>query len=71
MKIHGAKPRSDPAIIKERLGQLAEAYSILQDVLHKMDGSSPGNPYGGREMAVAATYLDTSYLWAKEAVEQS
>jgi len=71
MKIHGAKPKSDPAVVKERLGQLAEAFDLLQEVLHKMDGTQSGNPYGGREMAIAATHLDTSYLWAKEAVEQS
>jgi len=71
MLIHGAKPRSDPETIKKRLGQLAEAFGLLQEVLHNLDGTSPGNPFGGREMAIAATHLDTSYLWAKEAVDQS
>jgi hypothetical protein len=69
MIIHGARPKSEPEVIKTRLADLAEAFRLLTEAMHRMDGTQPGNPMGGREMAVAKTHIDTAWLWAKEAVE--
>ena len=71
MMIHGARPRSDPEAIKARLAELSEAFRALLEVLHKCDGTQPGNPFGMRGMAVAKTYLDTAWLWAKDTVEEN
>jgi hypothetical protein len=71
MLIHGAKPRSEPEIIQIRLADLAEAFRVLTESLHKCDGTMPGNPMMTREMAIAKSHLDTAWLWAKEAVESN
>jgi hypothetical protein len=71
MLIHGARPRSEPEVIKTRLSDLSEGFQFLTEIMHGLDGTQPGNPMGGREMQVAKQYLDTAWLWAKEAVEQS
>ena len=39
MIIHGAKPSSDLDVIATRLGELALAFSALDEVLHKFDGT--------------------------------
>jgi len=71
MRILGAKPRSDPETIKRRLEGLREAFQIVADEMHRCDGTQPDSQMGGKDMAVAKTHLETAWLWAKEAVEQS
>jgi hypothetical protein len=69
MIIHGAKPRSEPEIIKARLAELAEAFAMVSAVLHKCDGTQADSPFGLAEFRTAHQHLSTAWLWAKEAVE--
>lgn len=71
MKIHGAKPRSEPDVVKARLVELDEAFQIAFETLHKFDGTQADAPFGVQDMAIAGRYLQTAYLWAKRAVEEN
>jgi hypothetical protein len=71
VRIHGAKPRSDPGTIKARLVELDEAFQIAFETLHKFDGTQADAPFGVRDMAIAGNYLQTAYLWAKRSVEEN
>jgi hypothetical protein len=71
MKIHGAKPRSDPETILRRLAELNAAFEEAYTALHKFDGTQLDSPFGNPEMRVAGEYLETALLWARHAVETS
>jgi len=71
MKIHGAKPVSEPEVIRARLIQLAEAFQLTVDEMHKFDGTQPGAEFGGNEMRAAHHFINTAWLWAKEAIEKN
>lgn len=71
MIIHGALPKSDPALIKARVEELAVAFKAVSDAMHKFDGTQEDATFGGREMAVAFTHLQTAHLWAQFAVEKN
>ena len=71
MLIHGAKPRSEPEVIKARLAELAGAFAEFSDKLHKFDGTQPGAEFGGSEMKTAHHFISTAWLWAKEAIEKN
>jgi hypothetical protein len=40
-------------------------------LLHKFDGTMPGAEFGGSEMRTAHGFLNTAWLWAKEAIEKN
>ena len=71
MIIHGAKFRSNPDVIATRKAELATAFGMVNEVLHKCDGTQPDSPFGLPEFRVAHEYLETAFLWAKEAVEKN
>ena len=71
MKIHGAKPRSDADTIRARLAELDAAFQLAFETLHKFDGTQADSPFGVPDMATAAQHLQTSYLWARRAVEEN
>lgn len=71
MLIHGAKPRTEPEIIKARLAELAEAFDVVANLLHKFDGTQEGASYGTPGFIGASQHLNTAWLWAKETLEQN
>jgi len=71
MHLLNAKPRSEPEIIKKRLENLEQAFAMAAEEMHRCDGTQPDSPMGNRDMAIAKTNLDTAWLWARKAVEES
>lgn len=71
MKIHGGRPRSEPAVIKARLAELAEAFDTVNNALHKFDGTQPGAEFGMEGFRTARQHLNTAWLWARETLEQN
>lgn len=71
MKIHGARPRTDPALIATRLAELEAAFQAASDAMHKFDGTQPDAGFGTFEMRQAAVSLQTAWFWAKEAIERN
>ena len=71
MLIHGARPKTEPEVVKARLADLAEEFARFTDLLHKFDGTMPGAEFGGSEMRTAHGFLNTAWLWAKEAIEKN
>lgn len=71
MIIHGAKPRTNPDVIATRLAEVAEAFDVVNVALHKCDGTQPDSPMGLPELRVAHQFLETAWLWAKEAIEKN
>jgi len=71
MIIHGAKPRSDPEVIKARISKLLAAFREVTRVMHECDGTQEDSEFGTPEMRVAHTYLHTTWLRVKDAVEEN
>jgi hypothetical protein len=69
MKIHGALPKTPLHLIEARIAELALAFKMVEDEMHRYDGTTPGNDFGMPEMRVAHQHLETAWLWAKQAVE--
>jgi hypothetical protein len=55
-------------VVIERLKKLKDAEEAFRNVLHELDGTSPGSRPGNRRMALAFTSLEQSVLWASMAV---
>jgi len=53
-----------------RRDRMEAAYEALEALLHELEGTQAGSPFSTREMAICASYLDTSWLWAREALKE-
>ena len=51
-----------------RLARLKDAEGIVRQILHELDGTSPGSRPGDRRMALAFTNLEQTMMWASAAV---
>ena len=51
-----------------RLARLRDAEGVMRQILHELDGTSPGSRPGDRRMALAFTSLEQSIMWATAAV---
>ena len=51
-----------------RLARLKDAEGVMRQILHELDGTSPGSRPGDRRMALAFTSLEQSIMWATAAV---
>ena len=58
-------------MIQARLAELADAFALVNHVLHKFDGSQDDATFGMPDMRTAHQYLNSAWLWAKEAVEKN
>jgi len=55
---------------KARRDRMEAAFATLQDLMHELEGSSSGSPFMTHEMIVCGDYLDTAWLWAREALKE-
>jgi hypothetical protein len=51
-----------------RLARLKDAEGVVRQILHELDGSSPGSRPGDRRMMMAFTKLEELVMWASAAV---
>ena len=51
-----------------RLRRLQDAEGIVRQILHELDGTTPGSRPGDRRMALAFTKLEEMVMWASCAV---
>jgi hypothetical protein len=55
-------------VVIARLKKLKDAEEAFRNVLHELDGTTPGSHPGNRRMALAFTSLEQAMLWASTAV---
>ena len=51
-----------------RIRRLQDAEGVVRQILHELDGTSPGSRAGDRRMAMAFTRLEEAVMWAAAAV---
>jgi hypothetical protein len=51
-----------------RLARLKDAEGVVRQILHELDGTSPGSRPGDRRMMMAFTKLEELVMWASAAV---
>lgn len=57
-----------PPVVTARLTKLKEAEKAFRLVLHELDGTTEGSRPGNRRMALAFTSLETTLMWAGNAI---
>jgi len=55
-------------VVMARIARLKEAEDALRNLLHELDGTTPGSRPGDRRMAMAFTKLDEAAMWASAAI---
>ena len=55
-------------VVMARLARLKDAEGIARQILHELDGTTPGSRPGDRRMALAFTKLDEAVMWASAAI---
>ena len=56
------------AVVMQRIQRLKDADGVCRQVLHELDGTTPGSRPGDRRMAMAFTKLDEAIMWATAAI---
>jgi len=55
-------------VVMARLARLRDAEGVTRQILHELDGTTPGSRPGDRRMAMAFTKLDEAVMWASAAI---